>query len=459
MFGKIKHFHLIGIGGIGMSGIAELLSDWGYTISGSDANYSDNITRVEQQGIKVHIGHRAANVTGCDAVIYSAAVESTNPELQAARNQGIPVIKRAKILGEILRARPNSIAIAGTHGKTTTTSLIGHLFLSAGRDPIIIAGGVLKELNSTIHNGNGDTIIVEADEFDHSFHQLYPTHIVLTSVDPEHLDTYGNLDSIRDSFVKFVNRLPFYGKLILTDDDQNIQSILPQVTVNFAKYSIEHNCEIQAANIRLSESASEFDIMISGKKLGLIHLPLTGAHNVKNALAAIAIGLEYGIDIQTCASALKTFGGVKRRFDILHQSAELMLVDDYAHHYREIEATLKAAKSGWRRRIIAIFQPHLYSRTQAFYREFAQALQLADVVVLLKIYPAREKPIEGVSTKLIYEVLKAAGHPHIHLIEEKATAPELIKSLYQKGDMIITLGAGDVFKLHQSLKNLINEKI
>jgi len=459
MLGKIKHFHLIGIGGIGMSGIAEILSDWEYIISGSDTNYSDNITRLEKRGIKVHIGHCAENVTSCDAVIYSAAVEPNNPELQAAHKRGIPTIKRATILGEILRSRPNSIAIAGTHGKTTTTSLIGHLFLSAGRDPIIIAGGVLKELNSTIHNGNGDTIIVEADEFDYSFHQLYPTHIVLTSIDSEHLDTYGNLESVRDSFVKFVNRLPFYGKLILSDDDQNIQSILPQVSVDFVKYSIDHNCDIQATNIRLNKLTSEFDVTLTGKQLGLIYLPLPGAHNVKNALAAIAIGLEYGIDFQTCASALKTFDGVKRRFDIIHQSAELMLIDDYAHHYREIEATLKAAKSGWRRRIIAIFQPHLYSRTQAFYREFAQALQLADVVVLMNIYPAREKPIEGVSTKLIYDVLQAAGHPNIHLIEEKSTIPELIKSLYQKGDLIITLGAGDVFKLHQTLKNLINEKI
>jgi UDP-N-acetylmuramate--alanine ligase len=458
MFGKIKHFHLIGIGGIGMSGIAELLHDWGYTISGSDAKHSDNIARLEKRGIKVHIGHGAENVTGCDAVIYTAAIESHNPELQAARKMGIPVIKRAKILGEILRARPNSVAIAGTHGKTTTTSLIGHLFMSAGRDPIIIAGGILKELNSTIHNGSGDTIIVEADEFDRSFHQLYPTHIVLTSIDPEHLDIYGNLESVRDSFIQFVNRLPFYGKLVLSDDDRNIRSILPQLTVNTLKYSLDHNCDIQANNIRLSQSASEFNVIFAGKKLGSVHLPLPGAHNVKNALAAIAIGLEYGIDFPTCASTLKTFGGVKRRFDIIYQSPELMLVDDYAHHYREIEATLTAAKSGWQRRIIAIFQPHLYSRTQAFYREFAQALQLADVIVLLNIYPAREKPIEGVSIKLIYDALLVAGHPNVHLIEEQSTVPELIKSLYQKGDMIITLGAGDVFKLHQSLKNLINEK-
>jgi UDP-N-acetylmuramate--alanine ligase len=458
MLGKIKHFHLIGIGGIGMSGIAEILSDWGYIISGSDTNYSDNITRLEKRGIKVHIGHCAENVTSCDAVIYSAAVEPNNPELQAAHKRGIPTIKRATILGEILRSRPNSVAIAGTHGKTTTTSLIGHLFMSAGRDPIIIAGGVLKELNSTIHNGSGDTIIVEADEFDRSFHQLYPTHIVLTSIDPEHLDTYRNLDGARDSYIKFVNRLPFYGKLILSDDDQNIQSILPQISVDFVKYSIDHDCDIQAITIQLHESASEFDVLFQGTNLGSIHLPLPGAHNVKNALAAIAIGLEYGIDFQSCASALKTFGGVNRRFDIIHQSPELMLVDDYAHHYHEIEATLKAAKSGWQRRIMAIFQPHLYSRTQAFYREFAQALQLADVVVLLNIYPAREKPIAGVSTKLIYDVLQATGHPNIHLIEEKSTAPELIKSLYQKGDMIITLGAGDVFKLHQSLINLISDQ-
>ncbi|MBU4446231.1 UDP-N-acetylmuramate--L-alanine ligase [bacterium] len=455
MFGKIKHIHFIGIGGIGMSGIAELLNHWGFAVTGSDVKYSDNVARLEKSGIRIFIGHHAENLQKCDAVVYTSAVDSSNPESNKALKLGIPIIKRAEVLGEILRLRPNSIAIAGTHGKTTTTSLIGHMFTEAGLDPIIISGGVIKGLGSNIRIGSGDTIIVEADEFDHSFLQLYPTHIIITSIDPEHLDIYKTLENIKANFIKFANRVPFYGKLIVNAGDENIRSILSKFTVPTLQYSLDKSGDIRAENLHLSKTNSQIDIVFKEKCLGTVNLPLPGLHNVENALSAIAVGLEYDIDFSIIKNAIETFKGVERRFDIIHQSDELMLVDDYAHHPGEIKATLTAAKQGWDRRIIAVFQPHLYSRTKVFYKEFAQALHLADIIILLDVFPAREKPIYGVSGKLIDGVLRTTGHSNVHYFQKMSDVPDFIKSIYRNGDMIITLGAGDVNKLHKPFKEIL----
>ncbi|MCG2714740.1 MAG: UDP-N-acetylmuramate--L-alanine ligase, partial [Candidatus Marinimicrobia bacterium] len=330
MFGKIKHIHFIGIGGIGMSGIAELLNHWGFAVTGSDVKYSDNVARLEKSGIRIFIGHHAENLQKCDAVVYTSAVDSSNPESNKALKLGIPIIKRAEVLGEILRLRPNSIAIAGTHGKTTTTSLIGHMFTEAGLDPIIISGGVIKGLGSNIRIGSGDTIIVEVDEFDHSFLQLYPTHIIITSIDPEHLDIYKTLENIKANFIKFANRVPFYGKLIVNAGDENIRSILSKFTVPTLQYTLDKAGDIRAQNIHLAKTNSQIDIVFKEKCLGTVNLPLPGLHNVENALSASAVGLEYDIDFSIIKNAIETFKGVERRFDIIHQSDELMLVDDYA---------------------------------------------------------------------------------------------------------------------------------
>ena len=455
MLGKLKNIHFIGIGGIGMSGIAELLHNWGFEITGSDARYSDNITRLEKSGIRVFIGHDRGNLNDANAVVYTSAINTDNPELLKARELGIPTVKRAKMLGEILRARPNSIAVSGTHGKTTTTSLVGHIFTEAGRDPIIISGGVIKGLNTNVRIGSGDTIIVEADEYDRSFLQLYPTHVLITTIDEEHLEIYGNMANLIGDFVQFANRIPFYGKVIANLDDTHNRSLLPALTVPVETYSLNEATAINARNLLLHHSESSFDVFHGNEILGHVHLPIPGCHNIQNALAAISISLEYGIDFDTIKQAIEFFGGVQRRFEIVFQNDNLMLVDDYAHHPSEIKATLNAAKQGWNRRVIAIFQPHLYSRTQALYKRFAEELESADVIVILDIYPAREKPIPGVSSQLIEDILRKKGIPDIHAIHKLSEVPALIHSLYKPGDMIITLGAGDVNSILCDIQKVI----
>lgn len=452
MFGNLKKIHFIGIGGIGMSGLAELLHHWGFTISGSDISYSDNILRLEKSGIRIFIGHHPKNLKDVDAVVYTSAVTADNPELQKARRLGIPTVKRAKMLAEILRIRPNSVAVSGTHGKTTTTSLIGHIFTESGRDPLIISGGVIQNLHSNVRLGDGDTIIVEADEYDQSFLQLYPTHVVITTIDEEHLEIYGNLNNLKSTFIEFANRIPFYGKVVVNEDDEHVKEILPDITAPLLTYSIKRAARLQAENITLHQSQSTFDVYQYDDKLGTISLPLPGHHNVQNCLAAILISLEYGIAWEAIQKAVATFNGVRRRFEIVYQSDELMLVDDYAHHPGEIRATLNATRLGWKRRVIAIFQPHLYSRTQKLYTRFAEELEHADIIVILDVYPAREKPIPGVSGQLIEGVLRTRGIPNVHYIREPGEVPDLVKSIYKSGDMIITLGAGNVNTLLKAIK-------
>ncbi|MDO9548784.1 MAG: UDP-N-acetylmuramate--L-alanine ligase [Candidatus Marinimicrobia bacterium] len=457
MFGKLKKIHFIGIGGIGMSGIAELLHHQDFKITGSDARYSDNIARLEKSGIRIYIGHHRENLKDADAVVYTSAVNADNPELLKARELGIPAVKRAKMLGEILRIRPNSIAVSGTHGKTTTTSLVGHIFTEAGRDPVIISGGVIKGLNTNVRIGSGDTIIVEADEYDHSFMQLYPTHVLITTIDEEHLEIYGDMNHLMAKFIEFANRIPFYGKVIANGDDEYIRTILSDLTVPVDTYSVDETAEIYAKDLVLHHSESSFDVFHTNEKLGTAHLPIPGRHNIQNALAAISISLEYGIDFNTIKQAIESFGGVQRRFEILFQNDDIMLVDDYAHHPNEIKATLNAAKQGWNRRVVAIFQPHLYSRTQKLYKKFAEELERADVIIILDIYPAREKPIPGVSGQLIEGILRTKGIPNVHYIHKLSDVPALIRSLYKPGDMIITLGAGDVNSILAVIqKDIIN---
>lgn len=452
MFGNLKKIHFIGIGGIGMSGLAELLHHWGFTISGSDISNSDNILRLEKSGIRIFIGHHPKNLKDVDAVVYTSAVTADNPELQKARRLGIPTVKRAKMLAEILRIRPNSVAVSGTHGKTTTTSLIGHIFTESGRDPLIISGGVIQNLHSNVRLGDGDTIIVEADEYDQSFLQLYPTHVVITTIDEEHLEIYGNLNNLKSTFIEFANRIPFYGKVVVNEDDEHVKEILPGITAPLLTYSTKRAAGLQAENITLHQSQSTFDVYQYDDKLGTISLPLPGHHNVQNCLAAILISLEYRIPWEAIQKAVATFNGVRRRFEIVYQSDELMLVDDYAHHPGEIRATLNAARLGWKRRVIAIFQPHLYSRTQKLYTRFAAELEHADVIVILDVYPAREKPIPGVSGQLIEGVLRTRGIPNVHYVRKPGEVPDLMKSIFKSGDMIITLGAGNVNTLLKTIK-------
>ena len=452
MFGKLKKIHFIGIGGIGMSGIAELLKTWGFKITGSDVKYSDNVARLEKCGIRIYIGHHPKNLKDAEAVIYTSAVKDDNPEYQKAVKMGIPVIKRAEMLGEILRTRPNSIAICGTHGKTTTTSLVGHIFTQADRDPLIISGGIIKGLNSNIRPGKGETIIVEADEYDHSFLQLYPTHILITSIDEDHVEVFLTMDNILKDFSDFAERVPFYGKVIANGDDKSVMEVLSKLSAPHATYSIKFSDTICAKNIIRTHSENRFDVYQNNVNLGTINLPIPGLHNIQNALAAISISLEYEIEFTTIKKAIESFSGVERRFEIVYEDKNLMLVDDYAHHPAEIRATLEAAQKGWSRRVVAVFQPHLYSRTQRFYREFAESLEIADVIVITDVYPAREKPISGVSGQLVDGILRTKGLPDVHYVREMEDIHAVLKSIYKPGDMIISLGAGNINSILAPLK-------
>lgn len=458
MFDKVKNVHLVGIGGIGMCGIAELLLHWGFKISGSDLHYSKNIKRLTNMGAKVTIGHKRENVNNCDILAYSSAVKPDNPELLAAIEKKIPIIRRAEMLGEIIKLRPTSIAVGGTHGKTTTTSMVGEIFSEANRDPIIIVGGVVKSTGSTTQPGKGDVIIVEADEFDRSFLKLAPTYSVITTIEAEHLDCYKNLDEIENAFIQFGNSVPDYGAVIACIDEPSIGNILPNLNRKVITYGITSRASIQGESVSLSGLGSSFSVKAFENKLGEIQLSVPGFHNVKNALAAIALGLEFDINFENIAIALKKFSGVHRRFEITLEQDDLILIDDYAHHPTEIKATLEAAKKGWNRRLVAIFQPHLFTRTRDFFKEFGEALLAANVIIVLDIYPAREERIEGISGKLIADAAKNFRHKEVYYVENRNILTNLIQSLKKPGDIIITMGAGDVWKINKKLKELLKHK-
>jgi len=460
MFGKIKKVHFVGIGGIGMSGIAELLVHWGFSVTGSDLSPSENTRRLEKLGVKIFYGHRKENLDDCDVLVYSSAVKPDNPEIKAAKKKNITILRRAEMLGEILKIKPVSIAIGGTHGKTTTTSMVGKIFTQAKLDPIIIVGGVVRSLGSPTRPGSGEFIIVEADEFDRSFLKLTPTNAIITTIEAEHLDCYTSLDDIEKAFTQFANSVPFYGSITICLDEPSNKRILPLFQKPVFTYGLTPEADLCATSIELKENKSSYRVYDKESgEIGIFSLNIPGIHNIKNSLAAISIALQYDIPVQTIKEALEEFSGVHRRFEITYSDDRVMVVDDYAHHPSEIKATLYAAKSGWNRRIISVFQPHLYSRTRDFYKEFAEALTLSDIIVVLDIYPAREAPIEGITGKLIYDAAKSIGHQNVHFIEDREKLSDFLLKSIQPGDMIITLGAGDVWKVNKKLvEKLKSEK-
>lgn len=446
---------MVGIGGIGMCGIAEFLINRGFKVSGSDLRASANTDRLIKLGTKITIGHNKENVGDCDTLVYSSAVKSDNPEIIAASEKKIPIISRAEMLGEIIKLKPISIAVGGTHGKTTTTLMIGYIFSEGKREPTIIAGGVDKNTGSTVKPGNGNIIIVEADEFDISFLKLSPTHAIITSIEAEHLDCYSSLKDIENAFIQFANSIPFYGTITACIDEPGVRKILPDLEKRVNTYGISSDADICAENINMQGFNSTFTVKYNSKNIGKINLSVPGIHNIKNALSAITLGLELGLPFKTIASGLSRFRGAQRRFEILTKTDNYMLVDDYAHHPTEIKATLKAAKNGWKRRIIAIFQPHLFTRTRDFFNEFGESLQEADIIIILDVFPAREKPIEGISGKLVANAAKKLGQKKVYFVKDRDLLPALIKNLTKPGDMIITLGAGDVWKVHKKIKEIL----
>ena len=456
MFSSIKKIHFVGIGGIGMSGIAEILLDQGFTVTGSDRAASENTDRMKELGAGVFIGHEAKNVSpDVDALVYSSAVAPDNPELQEAQRRKIPVIRRAEMLAEVMRLK-YGIGIAGTHGKTTTTSMIGLILIEGGVDPTVIVGGRLRGLaGSNARLGKGQFIVVEADEFDRSFLSITPTIAVLTTLETDHLDCYRDLEDIKSAFIQFASKVPFYGFVVLCLDEPALQDIMPKLKKKIITYGLNGQADLQAVDIAHRQNVTRFVVLYGGKELGDVELQIPGKHNVQNALAAIAVGLEVGIPFAKVKAGIEKFTGVFRRWELKAEVGGVTVIDDYAHHPTEIRATLAGAKAGWRRRVICVFQPHLYSRTRDFYDEFGRAFFNADVLVLTDVYPAREEPIQGVSGELIVNAAREFGHKNVTYVPDKKDIPAYLLKIKRPGDIIITMGAGDIWKFGEEfIKNL-----
>lgn len=446
MFKKIRRIHFVGIGGIGMSGIAEVMLDMGYQVTGSDLRLSEVTQRLTSLGAKVLEGHSKGNVGEVDVVVISSAVKENNPEVLAARERKIPIIRRAEMLAELMRLK-YGIAISGTHGKTTTTSMIGLVLSRAGFDPTIIVGGIVKSIGSNAQIGQGEYLVAEADEFDRSFLKLTPTIAVVTTIEAEHLDCYKDLEEIKKAFAEFVNKVPFYGSVALCLDEKGVQAILPRIEKRYITYGLSSAADVQAREMTFKGLATEYEAYSKGERLGRVKLKVPGIHNVKNSLAAVVVGMELGVPFKDLAESLSGFSGVYRRFEIKGEKGGVTVVDDYGHHPTEIEATLRAAKEGFGKRVVVVFQPHLYSRTRDFHREFGSAFYQADVLVVTDVYPAREHPIPEVSGELVANAAKEFGHRDVHYVEDKNAVAAYLEGVVRPGDMLITLGAGDVYKI------------
>jgi len=461
MFSSIKKIHFVGIGGIGMSGIAEILLDQEFRISGSDRSVSEVTDRLKQLGATIFEGHNAANVEAdVDALVYSSAVTPDNPEVAEAVRRKIPVIRRAEMLAEVMRLK-YGIGVAGTHGKTTTTSMISLVLMEGNLDPTVIVGGKLSGLGGTnARLGHGDFIVVEADEFDRSFLSITPTIAVLTTLETDHLDCYRDLEDIKGAFVQFATRVPFYGFVLLSLDEPALLDIMPQLSKKkIITYGLNPQADIQAIDIRHKDNTSTYTIRRNSQELGQITLAVPGTHNVQNSLAAIAVALELGVPFGKVKKGIEKFSGVYRRWELKGEVEGVSIYDDYAHHPTECRATLSGAKAGWKRRVVCVFQPHLYSRTRDFYEEFGKSFLLSDVLLVTDVYPAREEPIQGVSGELIVNAARRFGHKDAHYVPDKRAVPRALKALIKRGDIIITMGAGDIWKFGEEFLSDLKKKV
>ncbi len=441
-----KNIHFIGIGGIGMSGLALYLHEKGFQISGTDLEISENTHRLKNHGIPVTIGHRPDNINNPDLVIYTAAISKDNPEMQTTKQKNIPLIPRSELLAEVCHLTQFTVAVSGTHGKTSTTSLIGYLLAQAGLNPVIISGGILKNYQSNLKTGSDFVTVVEADEYAKSFLKINPDFAVITNIDPDHMECYGSMENLKQDFIQFANQAR--KKVILCQDDERLKSIASAIKTEKIYYSAYHKTDLFATDISYHNLSTNFLVNSTTE----ITLPTTGTHNVQNSLAALSIAREFNINPRELRAALKHYKGVERRFEIRFKTDDHILIDDYAHHPKELKTTLEGAKKAWPTRpILAIFQPHLYSRTQYFYREFAEALSLADKVIVTDVYPAREAPIPGVSGKIIYDELQIMKNDNINYAKDKSEWINKILTLKEPGDIIISFGAGDINQVHKKL--------
>jgi len=458
MFKQIKHIHFVGIGGIGMSGIAEVLLNLGYKVSGSDLSLTETTERLQQLGATVYQGHSETHLADVDVVVISSAVRSHNPEVTAARSRAIPVIPRAEMLAELMRLK-YGIAVAGAHGKTTTTSLIATVLDKGGINPTIVIGGKLNTVNTNAILGTGEFMVVEADESDGSFLKLSPTIAVITNIDPEHLDYYKNINEIKRAFIQFANKVPFYGLSILCLDNEHVQDIIPSIEKRYLTYGLTPQADLQAREIAVKGLSMIFKAFYHHRELGTVELKMPGIHNVYNALAAIAAGVELNLDFPVIKKALETFEGVQRRFQIKGEYHKITVVDDYGHHPTEIKATLSAAKSIWPQRLIVAFQPHRYSRTRDLYKEFLSAFNHADILLITDIYPAGEDPLPGVHAETLLIGIKQHGHKHVYYHPQKDELVDHLLELVKPGDVVITLGAGDIWKVGTQLLNKLKSTV
>jgi UDP-N-acetylmuramate--alanine ligase len=449
--GRVRHVHFVGVGGIGMSGLAEVLRTLEFDVSGSDLRPNENTRRLESLGARIFVGHTAENVDGADVVVYSSAIHSTNPEIARARELEIPIIPRAEMLAELMRTR-YAVTIAGSHGKTTTTSLVATVLRAAGLDPTVVVGGKVNALGTNARLGEGDLFVAEADESDGSFLKLTPTIAVVTNIDAEHLDHYGTHDAVKDAFVQHANCVPFYGLCVMCVDHPSVQEILPRIERRHVTYGVSRQADYRASAARFEGISTTFDAARRGERLGTFVVHMPGAHNVLNAMAVIAVADELGVPLDVTRDALASFHGVQRRFTILGQPAlsragregDVMIVDDYGHHPAEIEATLDAAQRGFDRRVVVAFQPHRYSRTKLLFDEFTRAFNKADVLLVTEVYPAGEKPIDGASGESLAEGIRAHGHHAVTFVRDKKQMARALVDVVEPGDLVIALGAGDI---------------
>lgn len=451
MFRKNIKIHFVGIGGIGMSGIAELLLNLGYRVVGSDLLKSDITERLKNLGVRIYYGHAPDNVAGdVDVLVYSSAVKRDNPEVALAEDRKIPVIPRAEMLGELMRMK-YSIAVAGSHGKTTTTSMISTILAAAKWDPTIVVGGKLKALGSTAKLGKGDFLVAEADESDGSFLRLIPTVAVVTNIDPEHLDHYGSLDNLKNAFADFLDRLPFFGFAVLCLDHPNVQDLLPNVKRKVITYGYSRQADYALGDLEKGWLYVNFVPHIRGKQMAAIRLNAPGEHNASNALAAVAVCSELGVPFEKIKKGLESYSGVARRFELKGERDGVIVIDDYGHHPEEIKQTIQAARDVAKdHRIVAVFQPHRYTRTRDLFREFTMAFNDADVLVVMEIYAAGEDPIEGITGEAIFDGIKEHGHREVYIHRSVDDAAGFLREFSRKGDMILTLGAGDVYRVGET---------
>ncbi len=456
---KKQHIHFIGIGGIGMSGLAQVLLSLNFSVSGSDLRSTDITRRLEAMGAVISKGHASENIKDADVVVVSSAVRDDNPELKAARLAGIPVIPRAEMLGELMRLKKFGIAVAGAHGKTSTTSMVASVLQGADLDPTVIIGGQVRGLGSNAHWGQGEFLVAEADESDGSFLKLIPSMVVVTNIDREHLDYYAGLQEIKSSFALFMDRIPFYGVTITCGDDPVLMEIVQEVGKRNITYGTGRKCDLRARDIRSNGMKTSFDVVWHDAVMGRVEISVPGLYHVRNALAAIAVGIELELSFDLIRQGISSYEGVGRRFEIVGEIGGITVLDDYAHHPTEIQATLAAVRNAWPdRRIVVLFEPHRYSRTKALMDEFATCFNLVDKLFLTEIYPASEKPIVGITGKRLADAVAAGSGCPVQFVESVDQFPEAVLPEVRDGDLVVTLGAGAIGKVGHEIANLLQER-